>query len=346
MSSIYLDAAFYKELDDKGFQLLPHEWAYDQHRQRINPVLREEIPGGWSYEQFREELGTHFYNGDERAVHRLIRALERIEKGINLVSDVSEFREPDWIVEGIIVRNGLTMLYGESGAGKTTFCLYMTDAIQKGKDLFGLKCKLGSVIFIENDESAELLKSHRDKIGLPIPLHIANTDITWDASSKRFNKELGDILYYYTPDVLVIDAYTSLGIPDITRPESALVLDEFRRLAKKNHCAMVIIHHVNRSGEQMGSNLHIGKMDSIVSLVSLPSEKITLTQEKIRGSKFQPKVISFDQQTLGMTDAKLNIITQVKLLKAQGFAEKEIISRFPKKQQNTVKRYLRNPLII
>jgi RecA-family ATPase len=341
MTHINVNPAYLKELDDKAFRLLPHLYVYAQQRQVIGGVGYSDDPG-WTYEQFTWELGIHCENEDNWAILKLDRELERIEKGIDLVRDVSDFPQPDWIVEGIVIRNGLTLLYGDSGAGKTTFCLYMTDAIQMGKDLLGLKCKQGRVIFIENDESAELLKSHRDKVGLPTKLDIANTDIAWDAGTKKFNKEFEEILYYYKPDVVIIDAFTSLGIPDITRPESALVLDELRRLAKGHGCAMVIIHHTNKAGEQMGSSLHKAKMDSIVSLVNV-SDIVTVTQEKVRGSKFEPKGIYFDPVTLKMTDAKMTLKAQVQLLKAQGFSLKDIQSKFHSANKQTIRKYYNNP---
>ena len=328
-------------MDDKAFRLLPHVYLYDQQRQPVGRVDYPDDPG-WTYEEFQWELDIHCANEDDRAILKLGRELERIERGINLVMDVSEFPEPDWIVEGLVVRNGLTFLYGDAGSGKTTLCLYLVDAIQHGKDLFGLKCKQGKVIFIENDESPELLRSHRDKVRLPVKLPVASVDIVWDAGNKKFNKEFGDLLYYENPDVVIIDAYTSLGIPDITRPESGLVLDELRRLARKNECAFVIIHHVNKSGEQIGSSLHKAKMDSMVSLVNIKNT-VTLTQEKVRGTKFNQKLINFDPQTLKMTDAKISLKDKVQELKAQGFKLKEIQSKFQSAKKDTIRRYYTLP---
>ena len=337
-----VNSAYLKELDDKAFGLLPHLYVYDQQRQQIGMVPYDDNPG-WTYEDFEWELGIHLDNEDEKAILRLERELERIKSGINLVSDVSEFSEPEWIVEGIVVRNGLTFLVGDSGTGKTTFCLYLVDAVQNGKDLFGLKCKLGSAIFIENDESKELLRSHRDKVGLPFPLRVVQVDIMWDTNSNAFNKEFEEFLYYECPDLVIIDAYTSLGIPDITRPDSALVLDEMRRLSEKNHCAMVIIHHTNKAHEQMGSSLHKAKMDSIVSLSKVSNDTIMLTQEKVRGTKFGEKVINFDPITLKMTDAKMTIKDQVKQLKAQGFTLNEIQSMLPAIKKDTIRKAFNSP---
>jgi len=336
-----IDATYLKALDDKAFRLLPHLYVYDQQRQQVGRVDYPDDPG-WTYEDFKWALDIHCENEDDRAILKLNRHLEGIKMGINLVADVSEFSEPEWLVEGIVVRNGLALLYGDAGAGKTTFCLHLVDAVQHGRDLFGLKCKSGKVTMIENDESLELLRSHRDKVGLPSILPVVKVDISWDVTNKSFNKEFEDLLYYETPDVVIIDAYTSLGIPDITRPESALVLDKLRHLAKEHQCAFLIIHHVNKSGEQIGSSLHKAKMDSMVSLVNM-NNKVTLTQEKVRGTKFAEKVIDFDPITLKMTDAKISLKEQVKLLKAQGFSQKEVQAKFPTAKRDTIRKYYTSP---
>jgi RecA-family ATPase len=339
--SFEITPAYLKELDDKAFVLLPRVYVYNQERQVIGEVLWEQNPG-WTYEDFKWELDILCENEDEKAILKLGRKLGRTEKGINMVVDISEFNEPDWIVEGIIVRNGLALLFGDSGAGKTTICLYLVHSVQHGIDFFGLKCKKGDVIFIENDEPAELLKSQRDLVGLPAYLPVAKIGIAWDANCKKFNKEFEDLLANYEKDIVILDAYTSLGIPDITRPESGLVLDELRRLARKYECAFLILHHVNKSGEQIGSSLHKAKMDSIISLVNV-NNKITLTQEKVRGTKFDEKVINFDPLTLKMTDAKISLKDQVIQLKKQGISLKDILSKFSSSKRSTISRYYRTP---
>jgi len=333
-----------EELQDKAFELLPHTRIYNDKREPIGIIdwSGTDMPELPCYEEFDRQLDFYCEYEDENGIRSLAKWLERIEKGISLVVDVSEFPEPDWIVEGFIVRHGLTLLYGDSGTGKTTLCLYLADAMQKHKDFFGLNCKGGNVIFVENDESGELLKSHKDKVGLPEKLSVASCEVAWDAAKKEFNKEFADMLYYYSPDVVVIDAYTSLGIPDITRPESALVLDEFRKLAKDYRCAFVIIHHTNLSGGQMGSSLHIAKMDSIVSLAKVSEEDIMLSQEKIRGSKVDDKFIVFNTDTLEMQEKSVTLKDRVQQLKSMLPIE-EMVKRFPKAKKATIERYYRDP---
>ena len=97
-----IDSMYLKELDDRAFRLLQHLYIYNQQRQQIGQNIFDpnEYPK-WTYEDFKWELDLHLDNEDEKAILGLGRELERIENRINLVSDVSQFSEPDWIVEGL-----------------------------------------------------------------------------------------------------------------------------------------------------------------------------------------------------------------------------------------------------
>ena len=66
----------------------------------------------------------------------------------------------------------------------------------------------------------------------------------------------------------------------------------------------------------------------MISLVNV-KDLVTLTQKKVRGTKFNEKVIHFDPNTLEMTDAKMSLKDAVILLKAQGLSLVEIQSKFP-----------------
>jgi RecA-family ATPase len=343
--STEINTDYFQKLDKKAFELLPHSFIYDDQRQKIGMIDNSAVDNPeTTYEKFIEQADICRENDDESSIRRLALELIRKECNISLVKDVSQFAQPDWIVEGLVVRSGLALLVADSGVGKTTLCLYLADCIQEGKNFFGLKCKRGLVVFVEQDESPELLRSHKDRVGVPNNLTVADIDVSWDANSRRFNGEFDQLFEFHMPDVLIIDALSSINIPDITRPESALALDELRRLAEQHKCGIVILHHTNKSGEQMGSNLHKAKMDSMISLSKLEEDKILITQEKVRGGKFEPKTILFDRNNLKMTEANVSLKLQVRELRNQGVLAKDIINRFPKQQRDTIRRYLREPL--
>ena len=255
------------------------------------------------------------------------------------VVDVREATEPNWIIHGIAVRNNTTLLYGDAGVGKTTFYLYLADGLMNGSEFAGIQCERCKPLIVSQDEDHSLLKNHWATMGRTGLLPVAKKDIVWD--KRDFNEDLEMTLRAYKPDVVFIDSYTSLGIPDITRPESGSVFDATNRMARQHNCAIILIHHTNLSGEQMGSSLHRAKVSSMVSIVASNDNHIVITQEKVRGSHFEPIVIRFDRENLTMEREEGSLREQVWRLLEQNVTANSIIERFPNRKKSTITRYVR-----
>jgi hypothetical protein len=264
------------------------------------------------------------------------------------VGDVREASEPDWIIHGIAVRNNTTLLYGDAGVGKTTFYLYLADALINGSEFAGIQCNRCKPLIICQDEDHSLLKNHWETMGKTGLLPIAKKDIVWDEGKEDFNEDFEMTLRAYKPDVVFIDSYTSLGIPDITRPKSGSVFDAMNRMARQHNCAIILIHHTNLSGEQMGSSLHRAKVSSMVSIVASNDNHIVITQEKVRGSHFEPIVIRFNRENLSMEKEEGSLREQVwrQLDEADTNIDhntiaQNIIAKFSDRNKATIQRYIR-----
>jgi hypothetical protein len=262
------------------------------------------------------------------------------------VTDVREAAEPDWIINGIAVKNNTGMFHGEAGVGKTTLYLHLTDALMNGSAFAGIQCTRCKPLIICQDEDHSLLKNQWSTMGKTGLLPVAKKDILW--GKNDFNVDLELTLTAYKPDIVFIDSYTSLGIPDITRPESGLVFDSMNRLARKHKCAIILIHHSNLSGEQMGSSLHRAKVSSMISITKSDEDHIVITQEKVRGSHFEPIVIRFDREHLTMEREAGSLREQVWRLLDEASTNVDraavansIVQRFPTRKKDTIQRYVR-----
>lgn len=262
------------------------------------------------------------------------------------VTDAREAAEPDWIVPGIAIRNNTTLLYGESGVGKTIFYLHMTDALMHGASFLGIQCSRCKPLIVCQDEDLSILKDQWHKMGKTGVLPAAKRDVVWD--KKGFNEDFTLTLKAYRPDVVFVDSYTSLGIPDITRPESGLVFDALNKIARDQHCSIILIHHTNLSKEPMGSSLHKAKVSSMLSMLKSDENHIVITQEKVRGSHFEPIVVRFDRLNLQMEREQGSLREQVwRLLndadpgESQETVVDEILARFPERNVATTRRYVR-----
>jgi hypothetical protein len=285
------------ELDDMAFRNLPRLNKYDNKKQRINPENWSwGYDPGFTYEECQDIVKLMLDWGNDRYIIDLYLELYRMDKGIDLAQNIDEFEDVECITEGMIVRGGVTLLVAESTAGKTTMSIFLADAIMRGIPFFGLKCEKGDILFIEQDEGSNLLKDQWQKIGLTTHIKVSTVKLSWDNDKRKFNSELDDLLLYYRPDLVIIDAFSGLGVKDITRPESGDVLNSLREKATKYNCAFLVLHHLNRSGEPMGSNLHIAKADFIFELKKEGDDTVILSQTKNRGKHLDPKKIDFDRK--------------------------------------------------
>lgn len=266
----------------------------------------------------------------------------------NILLDIDNVPEPDWLAEGIVVRQGLTLIYGDTGVGKTTFCLYLIDALQEGRTFFGRKCKQSNVLLIEQDQSPPILKSQKKKLGRPIRLAIVKESVLWDNKEKKFTDNLESKILKLCPDVVIIDAYTSLGIEDINHPSAGLAFDALRKYSQKFDCAFVLLHHTNKGGDQMGSGLNVAKMDSVIHMSKLGAKnyqdciEIKAEQQKVKGDACDDIRFMFDTNSLRMF-VKGNFKQTVYRLMDEGRTEEQIISDLSGQgNPETIKRYIRS----
>lgn len=260
------------------------------------------------------------------------------------VTNLTEVELPDWLVPGLVLREGLTLFYGEAGSYKTTLTIYLGYSLMRGTDFFGIPID-GShkVLYVEQDQSLSVLKDQVQKIGYPEDIFICcKLPILWDG--KHFNSEFYNSLEALQPDVVFIDAYTSLGIEDITRPQSALCLDALRRAANKYRISIVITHHENKSGGQMGSALHIAKVDSEVQTTVTKGESrdmVMLSQGKVRGQHIEPIFLEANRDTLHIERRlNMNLTRMIRGMLSAREDRQTILSHFRGTQKESARRIL------
>ena len=97
--------------------------------------------------------------------------------------DMSQVTGMDWLVEGFIPDNDLTLIYGDAGSGKTTAALGIASAVLLGTGLLDhtQPSPHRGVLFIASDSGAGPLKGAMQEMGM------ADLPLALDGPEKRFH---------------------------------------------------------------------------------------------------------------------------------------------------------------
>jgi RecA-family ATPase len=187
----------------------------------------------------------------------------------DLFGRVSDIREANWIIEGLAMEQGLTMIFGDKGQGKTSLSLQILHTMLSQNKLFGLETNPVNTFIVEQDESPRIFRNHRDRVLRELPtledMEIPKVFVTWLPNSGDFDN-LVDLIRAFPAKLVIIDSFTSLGIPDINHPNTSSVLDRLRQINAEEDCSIILLHHVNRKGDILGSVTLQIKVDNLIEM--------------------------------------------------------------------------------
>ena len=167
---------------------------------------------------------------------------------------------PRQLVEDLLPRKGLTMIYGDSKAGKTLFSVQAAIAVATGKallDFYRIQRK-GAVMIIEQDDpdGKASIRQILDaaQISSDVPIHVVPKVTENFYIGADFTSWLEERIKTLGLVVIILDSYTALRAAhppavDIVKFESQqlTMLDD---LGKRADCLIVLLHHVSHGGAQ------------------------------------------------------------------------------------------------
>ena len=116
-------------------------------------VLRADIMGRFKHNY--QQVEAALFNGYTREVV----GVKPRSKTRSL--DLSRVEAMEWLMDGFIIKNDLTLMYGSAGCGKTTAALALARSILLGEGFLNRQtpCERGNVLFIASDSGATPLIS-------------------------------------------------------------------------------------------------------------------------------------------------------------------------------------------
>ncbi len=163
-----------------------------------------------------------------------------------LLTGIHEF---DRVLGGGIPSDGVILLTGEPGIGKSTLLL---QALAKQ-----------DALYISGEESAEQIKERMDR------LNIKNNNLKFSDTLQVESIVEGYKKIENPPKIIVIDSIQMLysrGIESMTGSVSQLreTILQLVQFAKKNHVALILVGHITKDGDVAGPKLVEHMVDTVL----------------------------------------------------------------------------------
>lgn len=197
-----------------------------------------------------------------------------VEEEINLytLTDVLNHTEDlEWIYDKWLHNQGLMIVTGAPGVGKTQFCLQLMSAFSVGGKFLTSVLTPQKVLFWSLEMDVRELKFILRKQASQYEQSIHSV-----SENVRIMDEPGTLLQYeellekFDPGVLIIDSLFELSDGSLNDGAEVIQLTRWmKRMRKKYNCAIVMIHH-NRKGS--GTNKKPNKLEDMFGSVVLNKE--------------------------------------------------------------------------
>jgi hypothetical protein len=242
-------------------------------------------------------------NGDAVAafsdLEKSLAAMKTRGKQFN-VGSASKALQPqppiDWLFRDFLARRWVSIWFGEPGCKKTWAVIDLGVCLAKGEPWLGFHTVRATTLIVD-EESGELRLLGR--IGNAMRAHDASADIPLYYESlhghtltdERGAADLEDLIGQVEPGLVIIDALADLmlGGDENLVKDTQPILVRLRRIAERQNCAVLVIHHVNKAGSYRGSTALKGAVDTMLLVESAPdSSLVNFTAEKSRDVVIRP----------------------------------------------------------
>jgi hypothetical protein len=160
-----------------------------------------------------------------------------------------------YIIEGLLPADDVHVAVGDSGLGKTPWAYQLGLCVATGKPFLGHATQASRVLYydLENGSEAIVRLGHSlcDHLGIqPFPEQflVRNEDV----AVPRLEQAVAE----YRPSLVIIDTLRPFRPEAETKnDEMGRFLNENRAVARAMHCAILMLHHIRKPGENGVPNL-------------------------------------------------------------------------------------------
>jgi KaiC/GvpD/RAD55 family RecA-like ATPase len=225
-------------------------------------------------------------NCERRTADTHIRVVERVtalvalraesrepirELGFRSFSDLATLPpEPEWLWEGLLARGALTMLAGHPFVGKTMLVGGLLKALEAGSEFLGRETTMATAVLL-TEEHEVTLRPRVEQLRLQeLRSEIVSRGggvfrVDWPTLIDQATEHALEAGH----SLLVIDTFTGLaGLQAEEENDAGAITERLQPLqvAAGNDLAVLILHHLNKSGQPRGSSAFRGVTDTSIRM--------------------------------------------------------------------------------
>jgi hypothetical protein len=168
---------------------------------------------------------------------------------------------PSFVVDGLLPDDDVHVAVGDSGIGKTAWAYQLGICVATGKPFLGHSVRQSRVLYYDMENGRQQIL----ELGRRLCCHLEIEPLPADFLVFPNDRDLlpvGQAISKYKAGLVIIDPLRAFE-PEAEMDNSAMagLLDILRSRAREHHCAILLLHHIRKSGE----------MDRATSLEETPT---------------------------------------------------------------------------
>lgn len=198
-----------------------------------------------------------------------------------------------WLVKGLLPLEGLALIYGHPGSGKSFLAIDIALNVAGGRDWFGRRVKQGAVIYVAAEGAAGLqnrivaFQQHHGIDGLPFAIVPCAIDLQGPgADTNRLIEAINEVAAKYDmePVLIVIDTISkTFGSGKENTDDMVSYVANCGKVSAEFGCCVMPVHHRPKdsdSAEPRGHGSLKGGVDTVILVESREPRRASVMKQK------------------------------------------------------------------
>lgn len=235
---------------------------------------------------------------------------------IKIDSSLDQGPQKKWLVEGLLMKGGQSVIYGEPAAGKTYIAIDLAVHIARGVDWMDRKIEKGQVLYVaaeRPDIAMKRLNFYRNFLGIDqLDIYLYKKPFDLYTSTKDADELINFVVdtngREATPLTLIIFdtlAKIMVGANENLSSDMGKVVSRLDQITAKTKAHCMVVHHSgkDRSKGARGSNSLLGAIDTELEIIKSKVNRfieVTKQREGEEGQRIGFELKHFDLTSDGV----------------------------------------------